>query len=244
MRDVRKWLGLIAASAVIAAVSSMTSPRVASATSCAALDGDVVTQVGGAPLIEGSDVTLYSDWDLTIVGTVTSVDTNEATGSDDYGATETTFTVLAAIGVDTIGPRVVVWSADPGWMNGYPFAVGGTYLVPLRSPGIFGHPLESFVCDPIRQLSPQQAVDLLAMTPDDQLVATPPLTAPPTSPPTSAMALTSPVGTSEPSPGPTADNGDTGSARARAWAGGIGLGAIGVGVTLGLRGRRRAHVQS
>lgn len=128
---------------VVAAVLPLGLTAPAGATSCVGLEG-----VTPQKLLAGNDVhsgSLFEQYDLAVVGTVTAVRTNDAQG----GATRTTLDVHSGFNVAELPRKIDVSSDDPGWMNGYAFQRGTTYFIPLEHPGPRGQPYYSFVCDPI-----------------------------------------------------------------------------------------------
>ncbi len=239
---IRTLIATIAATAwAVSAAVGLSG--VASATSCAGIEhGDARSVVSGVSIGEGYDGTLYTIFDLAISGTVTEIATDEVPGSATYGATEVSFEVINAFGVDTISPTLVVWSSDPGWMSGYPFEVGRTYFVPLKNPGMSGHPYESFLCDPISEISPEDATSLKGFAPDGV----------PTATPTPARGTTESA-TVVPAPAPDAGARsavaasvemtlvDEDQTPARAWA--LGLGAVGIAAVLVMVVRRSRRIR-
>jgi hypothetical protein len=139
----------------------LADPIAAGATSCAGPGAPPRSLVAGVPAYDGAEGTLWSAYDLAITGTVVEIRTDEERDSAAYGATEIIVEVINAMGVDSISDQVTISARDPGWMDGYAFALGRTYFVPLKSPGPEGQQYWSFVCDPISEISASDASALL-----------------------------------------------------------------------------------
>ena len=157
---------------VVAAVPlGLAGPAVA--TSCVGLEGMTPQNLlAGRPM---HDSTLFEQYDLAVVGTVTAIRTNDAQG----GATRTTVDVHSGFNVAQLPPTIDVASDDPGWMNGYAFAHGKTYFIPVAHPGPNGQPYYSFVCDPIFELPGAGAAADLEAVAEDNDVSVATISAPP-----------------------------------------------------------------
>lgn len=76
--------------------------------------------------------TFWERYGRVVIGTVISVDTDEASGSATYGHTAITLETPAVFGsskptTDTF----VVGAGDPGWLTGNFYDVGETYFIPI-----------------------------------------------------------------------------------------------------------------
>lgn len=130
----------------LAAPASATSCAVSSATAEQLVSGDV------PPYGQG---TLFEVFDAVLVGTVTGI------ASEQSGPTTVTMEVVGVLGRDETPRTVEVASPDPGWINGYGFRRGTSYVVPVKQ--VEGSPNGSFVCDPVFVVDDaQRAYDELA----------------------------------------------------------------------------------
>lgn len=160
-------------------MATTTLPSDASATSCVGTDRTPSELVAGAPPHRQGGGTLWELFDLAITGTVTEIRT-------EAGVTEVRFEVINAMGVSTVPAELIVSESDPGHLNGYGFQIGRTYFVPLVSPGPNGEPYWSFVCDPISEITPEDADRLPSAAIEGVATAVPSdvETSPPTDPDT------------------------------------------------------------
>jgi hypothetical protein len=137
----------------------------ATATSCAVPPGLTARALvtGTEPRRAGAAPYVADPSRFVLLGTVTGVRT-DGEDSPTYGRTEVDVQVDAVLGTppdqDDLG-TVVLRQADPGWMNGYGFEMGGRYLVPVERESSSGVANFSFVCDPIRPLTGPAQVDRL-----------------------------------------------------------------------------------
>jgi len=175
----RRLLGVLTFFAILIVVAGPARPAVA--LSCAPFPD---TGMSPRSIVAGTETMLngrsfFESYDFAVTGTVSSVTTDEVTGSATYGSTAVVFDVLNAYGLETVGRALVVNESDPGWMTGYQFEIGQTYFVPLKAVGPQGRPNYSFVCDPITPMTLAEAMalpefahgELLVAVPEDELVA-------------------------------------------------------------------------
>ncbi len=217
-RNVQHDVSMVSARSLVfcvalAGAASATASSGVAATSCVGIEPSVEELVGGKVAIwtdlSGSGTFLWDRYDFAITGTVVSVETNDVPDSPGYLVTRVLFDVLHGYEVDSVPAELVVHEPDHGSMAGYYFVVGTTYFVPLAEHGPQGEANYSFVCDPILELTLDQATALPSFTAAGVNVVSPsagfPLTltsssAPtPASPvPTTALSTTLTAGSDQP----------------------------------------------
>ncbi len=126
------------------------------------------------------DEPFFEQFDLAITATVAAITTDERSGSSTYGATEIAVDGINAFGVDNVPGSLIVTASDPGWIAGYPFAIGRTYFIPLIAVGPQGQQNHSFLCDPITEIRSSDAARVPALAFGGLAVATPTTTVPDT----------------------------------------------------------------
>lgn len=154
--------------AALAGAASATASSGVVATSCVGIEPSVEELVGGEVAMwtdtSGTGTFLWDRYDFAITGTVVSVETNDVPDSPGYLETRVLFDVLHGYNVDSAPTGLVVHESDPGSMMGYYFVVGATYFVPLVDTGPQGETNYSFVCDPIFEVTLDQAAALPSFT--------------------------------------------------------------------------------
>lgn len=144
----------------------------AAALSCAPHpDGSPAAIASGSERLASGDA-FFDTYDAAVLGTVAAIATDEGdTGT--YGATTVTVEVAAVLGDASLPASAEISSPDPGWMSGYPFEVGRTYLIPVQLVGPAGQRNASFVCDPISEILPSAIDDLVTLAADSGIDAMP-----------------------------------------------------------------------
>lgn len=173
----RRLSGVLAFFAILIVVAGPARPIIALSCAPSPYNG-----ISPRAIVAGTETMLngrsfFESYDFAVTGIVSSVTTDEVTGSTTYGSTAVVFDVLNAYGLETVGHALVV--SQSGSMSGYPFEIGQTYFVPLKAVGPQGQPNYSFLCDPITPLTLVEAMalpefasgELLVAVPEDELVA-------------------------------------------------------------------------
>jgi hypothetical protein len=131
----------------------------AMALSCAAHpDGSPRSIASGTDrLVTG--IAFFDAYDFAVIGSVAMIETVD--GAEIHaGRTTVSVDVMALLGPGEPDRRVAITSPDPGWMAGYPFEIGATYLIPVKAVGPMGEPNYSFLCDPISEVDPAFLTEL------------------------------------------------------------------------------------
>jgi hypothetical protein len=100
----------------------------------------------------------FDRYAFAVIGTVTAIETVDGDGEPDYGATTITVDVAAVLGEADVPARLTLHADDPGWLNGYPYAVGTAYFVPVDEEGPDGDSNYTSVCDPITPVEDVQSL--------------------------------------------------------------------------------------
>ena len=183
----------------LAGAASSTASSGVVATSCVGVEPSVEELVGGEVAVwtdtSGSGTFLWDRYDFAITGTVVSVE-RITPDSPGYLKTRVLFDVIHGYEVDSVPTELVVHEPDHGAMAGYYFVVGTTYFVPLAETGPQGEANYSFVCDPILELTVDEATALPTFTAAGVNVVSPSAGSPLTLTSSSAPTPASPVPTS------------------------------------------------
>jgi hypothetical protein len=101
------------------------------------------------------------------IGTVTAIETVDGDGEPNYGATTITVDVAAVLGEADVPATFALHADDPGWLNGYPYAVGTAYFVPVVEEGPDGDSNYTSLCDPITPVEnvPSLVAELTSVAP-------------------------------------------------------------------------------
>ena len=128
----------------------------ASATSCIAPAGPKETITGDGDLAMGG--AFFDQYDGAILGKVSAVRTVKQA---PVGAARINVDVYGAIGTQAVGSSIVLTADDEGGMNGFPFAQGASYFIPIKDKGPQGQVNYTFVCDPIGEIAGRDEADAL-----------------------------------------------------------------------------------
>lgn len=134
----------------------------ASATWCAPRSGySWETIADGTAMFDAEglqDPTPFFDvYESVVIGEVVSIDGDADGGYPD--GVSVTLEIVGALRLDTVEPSYVIRQGDRGEMSGFPFTIGGTYMVPLRA----DPPNRVNLCEAIIGVSPSNAEEALAI---------------------------------------------------------------------------------
>jgi hypothetical protein len=150
-------------SAVVLVATVVGGASRADALSCAPIEGySWMTIADGTASFRqsgGSESAFFDVYDSVVVGKVVSLEaaTIPDLSTGEVEGVAVTLEVVGALRMSEVAESYVLYQGDSGQMVGYPFAVGSTYMVPLRSEA----PGQVNVCEAIVPLTPDAAAEAL-----------------------------------------------------------------------------------